>query len=70
MKSQEQSSYFGNKVFVGIDVHKTSYSVVARVDQSVVKKWTAAASPGELSQQMTKCFDGATIHSVYGAGFS
>lgn len=70
MKNQKQFSYFGKKVFVGIDVHKTSYSVVARVDQTVVKKWTTAASPRELSQQLIKYFDGATIHSVYEAGFS
>lgn len=70
MKSQKQSSYLGKKVFVGIDVHKKSYSVVARVDQTVVKKWTTSAAPRELSQKLIKYFDGATIHSVYEAGFS
>ena len=70
MKNTEQASYTGKEVFVGIDVHKKSYSVVARCDKEVVKKWTTAASPKELAQQLQKYFSGATIHSVYEAGFS
>ncbi|WP_250122214.1 IS110 family transposase [Chroococcidiopsis sp. CCMEE 29] len=70
MKSLKQASYTGKEVFIGIDVHKKSYSVVARVDKEVIKKWTTVASPKELSQQLQKYFSGATIHSVYEAGFS
>ena len=70
MKNTEQTSYTGKEVFIGIDVHKKSYSVVARCDKEVVKKWTTAASPKELSQQLVKYFSEATIHSVYEAGFS
>lgn len=70
MKSLKQASYTGKEVFIGIDVHKKSYSVVARVYQAVVKKWTTVASAKELSQQLVKYFNGATIHSVYEAGFS
>jgi len=70
MKNTEQTSYTGKEVFIGIDVHKKSYSVVVRCDKQVVKKWTTAASPKELSQQLQKYFSGATIHSVYEAGFS
>lgn len=70
MKNTEQTSYTGKEVFIGIDVHKKSYSVVASCDKEVVKKWTTAASPKELSQQLQKYFSGAIIHSVYEAGFS
>ncbi|MBV9385192.1 MAG: IS110 family transposase [Chroococcidiopsidaceae cyanobacterium CP_BM_ER_R8_30] len=70
MKNTEQASYTGKEVFIGIDVHKKSYSVVARCDKEVIKKWTMAGSPKELSQQLQKCFSGAIIHSVYEAGFS
>lgn len=70
MKNTEQASYTGKEVFIGIDVHKKSYSVVARCDKEVVKKWTTAASPKELAQQLQKYFSGAVIHSVYEAGFS
>jgi transposase len=70
MKNTEQTSYTGKEVFIGIDVHKKSYSVVARCDKEVVKKWTTAASPKELSQQLQKYFSGALVYSVYEAGFS
>jgi transposase len=70
MKSSTSTSYLGKEVFIGIDVHKKSYSVVARVDKEVVKKWTTAASPKALAEQIQKYFRGAIIHSVYEAGFS
>lgn len=63
-------SYAGKEVFVGIDVHKKTYAVVARMDGEVVKKWTTAAAPQELAQQLLKFFAGANIHTAYEAGFS
>jgi transposase len=63
-------SYVGKEAFIGIDVHKKTYAVVARVEGEVVKKWTTAASPQALSLQLLKYFDGATIHTAYEAGFS
>ncbi|NJK53214.1 MAG: IS110 family transposase [Leptolyngbyaceae cyanobacterium SU_3_3] len=63
-------SYVGKQVFIGIDVHKKTYTVVARVEEEVVKKWTTTASPQSLSQQLLKYFAGATIYSAYEAGFS
>jgi transposase len=63
-------SYDGQQVYVGIDVHKKSYVIVVRVQQTVVKKWSTTANPEELAQQLLKYFCGATIHSVYEAGFS
>jgi hypothetical protein len=47
MKNTEQASYARKEVFIGIDVHKKNYAVVARCDKEVVKKWTTAASPKE-----------------------
>jgi transposase len=69
-KESKTISYIGKEVFIGIDVHKKSYTVVARVDGEVVKKWTTTASPQALSQQLLKYFSGATIYSAYEAGFS
>ncbi len=63
-------SYVGKDVFVGIDVHKKTYYVVARVNQEIVKKWTASASPQKLGEQLIKFFSGAKIHTAYEAGFS
>ena len=69
-KRNAKISYTGKDVFVGIDVHKKTYSVVARVEGEVVKKWTTKASPEALSQQLLKYFAGANILTAYEAGFS
>jgi transposase len=63
-------SYDGEQIYVGIDVHKKSYVVVARVGQTIVKKWSTAAKPAELGRQLLKYFSGGIIHSIYEAGFS
>ena len=63
-------AYVGKEVYVGIDVHKRSYVVEARVEQERVKRWTTPAIPEQLAQQLWKYFPGAKIHSVYEAGFS
>ncbi|MGJ3246848.1 MAG: IS110 family transposase [Elainellaceae cyanobacterium] len=63
-------SYVGEVVFVGIDVHKHTYSVVARVQGREVKRWTTSARPEQLAQQLVKFFAGAEIRSAYEAGFS
>jgi transposase len=65
-----ENIYAGKEVFVGIDVHKKTYSVVVQVDGVCVKEWTTAASPQALAEQLLKFFAGASIHSAYEAGFS
>ena len=57
--------YLGKEVFVGIDVHKKTYAVVARVEREVVKRWTTAASPQGLAEQLLKYFEGGRIQTVY-----
>ena len=63
-------SYSGKDVFVGIDVHKKTYSVVARADKEVIKKWTTVASPQRFTEQLLNYFEGAIIHTAYEASFS
>lgn len=63
-------SYVGLDIYVGIDVHQKTYTVVVQVEQTQVKKWTRSASPPELAEQLLKYFAGGNIHSVYEAGFS
>lgn len=71
MKSTAQTrSYIGETVYVGIDVHKRTYSVVARVNQLEVKRWTTTADPEKCGRQLREFFPGAEIHSAYEAGFS
>ena len=63
-------SYVGEHVYVGIDVHKKTYVVEARVAQEKVKRWTTPALPEQLAQQLLKYFNGGIIHTAYEAGFS
>ena len=49
---KENISYFGRKVFIGIDVHLRSYSVTAVCDGEVVKRWKMEASAAELVEAL------------------
>ncbi len=69
-KASEKIDDQGKKVFVGIDVHKRSYSVVAVVEGIIAKKWRTVASPDKLAEQLRRYFSGASIHTAYEAGFS
>ena len=40
--------YTGKKVFIGIDVHRKSYSVTAICDELVVKRWRMIADAQDL----------------------
>ena len=68
--SSVKNSYAGKQVYVGIDVHKRTYSVVTVVEGMVVKKWRTVASPEKLAQQLARYFPGASIETAYEAGFS
>lgn len=63
-------SYEGQEVFVGIDVHRHSYSVTAICSGMVVKKWTMEANSRKLVEQLKNNFCGARLKSVYETGFS
>ncbi len=69
-KTSGKISYQGKKVFVGIDVHKRNYSVVAVVEGMVVKKWRTVASPEKLAEQLKRYFPGSSIETAYESGFS
>jgi transposase len=61
--------YTGKTIFVGIDVHKNSYSVSVICDGDLVKQDTMIAEPKTLIKYCKK-FKGARIKSAYEAGFS
>lgn len=63
-------AYARETVYVGIDVHKKTYAVVARVCQEEVKRWTTLAEPASLATQLWKYFPEAQIKTAYEAGFS
>lgn len=62
--------YTGKKIYLGIDVHKKTYSVTAICDGIVVKGATLMASPLGLVVFCKKFFPMAEIDSAYEAGFS
>lgn len=62
--------YLGKKVFVGIDVHKRTYSLTAICEDVIVKRWSMKADVGACRAALMKFFNGANIFSVYEAGFS
>lgn len=62
--------YTGKTIFVGIDVHKKTYSVAVMCDGVLVKRDTMPALPQRLADYLLKYFSGAEIYSAYEAGFS
>jgi transposase len=61
--------YTSKTVYVGIDVHKKSYSVTAVCDREIVKKDKMPANPDQLASYCKKNFKGAKILTAYEAGF-
>lgn len=62
--------YTGKTVFVGIDVHKKTYSCVSIVDKEVIKKDRMPGKPDGLLRYLKNNFPGAIIRTAYEAGFS
>ena len=62
--------YTERTIFVGIDVHKKTYSVAVICESVLVKKDTMMAEPEKLGAYLKKYFPGAKIKSAYEAGFS
>lgn len=62
--------YTGKTIFVGIDVHKKTYSVSIIYENVLVKTDTIPAFPERLVSYLKKYFTGAQINSAYEAGFS
>lgn len=63
-------NYISKRLFVGIDVHKNSYTVVVMNDQTIIKKVTIPADQELLTNFLFKQYKGSDIFSAYEAGFS
>lgn len=61
--------YTGKTLFVGIDVHKKTYSVTVVCDKQMIKRDTLKADPQILISYLKKRFDSGKIQSAYEAGF-
>lgn len=62
-------NYKGKIVFLGVDVHKRTYSITAICDGLVIKKDCLTADPSLLISYCKKYFVEAQIFSAYEAGF-
>lgn len=62
--------YTNKTLFVGIDVHKKSYTIYCICGREKVKSWSMEANPLQLIEQLKRYFSGAKIYSAYEAGFS
>ena len=63
-------SYKGKKVYVGVDVHKKTYTFSAWCEGMITKTATTPAEADHFAKNLKKWFSGARLHSVYEAGFS
>lgn len=58
-----------DRVYIGIDVHKKTYTYSACLGGEVLKTCTVPADPIKFSRSVSKCYSGYRIYSVYEAGF-
>src|SRR5215471_9410627 len=68
--TEQRISYTGARVYVGIDVHKETYTVTCVCHKQIVKTATVPAEPPSLAASLLRWFPGATLTSAYEAGFS
>jgi transposase len=64
-----KNDYTGKTIFVGMDVHKKTYSVTAICDGAVIKRDTLKAEPQGLISYLKKRFGSGKIKTAYEAGF-
>ena len=62
--------FSGQNIYVGIDVHLRSWSVMVLSEHSVLKKFSQTPDPEALYRFLTSNYPRANYHSVYEAGFS
>lgn len=70
IRTDSTKNYQGMKLFIGIDVHKRTYSIAAICEGVFVKVWSMEADPQNCVKKIKDYFKGAIISSVYEAGFS
>lgn len=61
---------YSDSAYIGIDVHRKTYSVAIIVNRLVVKKVKMSADPAKLIAYLRKTLPKAKLFSVYESGFS
>ncbi|NMC96567.1 MAG: IS110 family transposase [Deltaproteobacteria bacterium] len=70
MDKGNKLDFGGQHIYVGMDVHKKSWSVSIYTEQFEHKTFTQPPEVGKLTNYLQRTFPGATYHAVYEAGFS
>ena len=63
-------SFKGQKIFVGIDVHKTTWEVAVLTESGLLKRHPQEASAKVLFDFLRKHYPDGEYHAVYESGFS
>src|SRR5215468_4013474 len=66
----EQRSYTGEHSYVGVDVHKNTYTVTCVCQRPIVQTATVPAEPARFAESVSRWFPGAILSSAYEAGFA
>jgi len=69
MKAVNAELFAGQEVFVGMDVHKNSWTITELYGGNVHKAYSMKPDPLELSKHLSREYPGAKLKSVYEAGF-
>jgi len=68
---QSNKNYFkGQKIFIGIDVHKTTWEVAVLTEAGFLKRFPQKASAKALFEFLKKHYPGGYYLAVYESGFS
>ena len=70
MDKDNKLDFRGQHIYVGMDVHKKSWSVSIHTEQFEHKTFTQPPEVEKLTHYLQRTFPGATYHTVYEAGFS
>src|SRR6266566_3295302 len=60
--TEQRISYAGERVYVGIDVHKETYTVTCVCHQQIVKTATVPAEPASLAASLLRWFSAFVLH--------
>ena len=67
---RKELSFSGQKIFIGIDVHKDSWRVAVAPEVGVIKGHSQKPSAKELLEFLKKHYPDGEYHAVYESGFS
>ena len=70
MKKKSNTVSFKNQLFyIGMDVHKRSWTVTIRTNGMVLQTYSMNPDPAELARHVNRNYPGGIYKSAYEAGF-